>query len=152
MAIGTDSAIEFFGTLDALDTTSGTVASNAFSVAGDLATWTNDDDAPRASITGELDWAVAPSITNPVVNLYAQAIDTVGTDDGEVPDADHQHIYIGTFPINDVTTPQFITIDVRLPNWETSSVYQFYIENKTGQTIQAAWDMHVTPKTIGPHA
>ncbi len=151
MAIGADTAVEFFGTQDALDSTSGTVADTVFSVAGDLNTWTNDDDAPMASITAELDWATAPAV-NSVVNLYAAAQDVVSTSDGEVPDANHRHIYIGTFPINDVTTPQFITIDVALPNYKTSSVYQFYIENQTGQTIQAGWDIHVTPKTIGPHA
>lgn len=151
MAIGTDAAVEFFGTQDALDSTSGTVATTAFSVAGDLATWVNTDDAPMASITGELDWASAPAV-NSVVNLYAQLIDSVSTSDGEVPDANHRHVYIGTFPTNDVTTPQFITIDVALPNYKTSSEYQFYIENQTGQTIQSGWDIHVTPKTIGPKA
>lgn len=149
MVISTNAAIELFGTQDALDNTSGTVSSTAFSVASDLSTWTNDDDAPSASITLEVTFSSAPDVDS-VINLYAQPIDIVGTSDGDVPDANFLHMYIGTFPLNDVTTAQFITQDVHLPNWETSSVYQFFIENKGGQTISAGWDVHVTPKTLGP--
>ena len=55
MAIGTNSAIDFFGTQDDLDSTSALVASNAFSIASDLVTWTNDDDAKEAAyyVTGK---------------------------------------------------------------------------------------------------
>lgn len=151
MAISTDSAIEFFGTQDTLGTTAGTVADDAFSVAGDLSTWTNDDDAPMASVTALIDYAVAPD-ANSAVNLYLRMLNTQSTNDNEIPDANYQHKYVGSFPVNDVTTNQYITIDISLPNSKTSQEYEFYIENKTGQTIQASWDIYVTPKTIGPHA
>lgn len=151
MAISTDALIEFFGTQDTLGTSSATVADAAFSIAGDLSTWTNDDDAPRASVTALIDYAVAPD-ANSVVNLYVRPLNTVTTNDQEIPDANFQHTFVGSLPVNDVTTNQYITIDITLPNTKTSQEYEFYIENKTGQTIQAGWDIYVTPKTYGPHA
>lgn len=150
MAIGTDSAIEFFGTQDTLGTSSATVADAAFSIAGDLSTWTNDDDALMASVTALIDYAVAPDASSSV-NLYLRLLNTQSTNDSDVPDANFQHFYVGSFPVNDVTTNQYVTIDISLPNGKTSQEYEFYIENKTGQTIQAGWDIYVTPKTIGPH-
>ncbi len=151
MAISTDAAINFFGTQDTLGTSSATVADAAFSIAGDLSTWTNDDDAPQASVTALIDYSVAPD-ANSVVNLYLRLLNTQSTNDQETPDANFQHTFVGSFPVNDVTTNQYITIDISLPNGQTSQQYEFYIENVTGQTIQAGWDLYVTPKTIGPHA
>ena len=151
MAISTNSAVEFFGTPDPLGTSSATVADAAFSIASDLSTWTNDDDAPRASVTALIDYAVAPDV-NSVVNLYLRLLNTQSTNDNEIPDANFTHTYVGSFPVNDVTTNQYVTIDISLPNGKSSQEYEFYIENQTGQTIQAGWDLYVTPKTIGPHA
>ena len=151
MTISTNAAIEIFGAQDTLGTSSATVADDAFSIAGDLSTWVNDDDAPMASVTALIDYAVAPD-ANSAVNLYLRLLDTQSTNDSEVPDANYQHKYVGSFPVNDVTTNQYVTIDISLPNGKTSQNYEFYIENKTGQTIQAGWDIYVTPKTIGPHA
>ena len=151
MAISTDSAVEFFGTQDTLGTSSATVADAAFSIASDLSTWTNDDDAPRASVTALIDYAVAPDV-NSVVNLYLRLLNTQSTNDSEIPDANFTHTYVGSFTVNDVTTNQYVTIDISLPNGKSPQEYEFYIENQTGQTIQAGWDLYVTPKTIGPHA
>lgn len=151
MAIGADSLIEFFGTQDTIGTSSATVADAAFSIASDLSTWTNDDDAPRASVTALIDYSVAPDASS-VVNLYLRLLNTQSTNDQEIPDANFMHTYVGSFPVNDVTTNQYITIDIALPNTKTSQEYEFYIENQTGQTIQAGWDLYVTPKTYGPHA
>ena len=74
------------------------------------------------------------------------------TNDQDVPDANYQNVYVGSFPINDVITNQYIPIDISLPNTVSQQVYEFYIENQTGQTIQASWTLKVTPKTLGPHA
>lgn len=152
MAIGTDSAIHVFGTQDTLGTSSASVADAAFSIAGDLSTWVNDDDAPTASVTALFDWNTTPPDANSTVNLYVRMLDIQSTNDNDVPDANFQHTYVGSFPINDVLTNQYVTIDIALPNTKSSQNYEFYIENKTGQTIQAGWDIFVTPKTIAPHA
>lgn len=151
MAIGTDSAIEFFGTQDTLGTSSAAVADDAFSIAGDLSTWTNDDDAPQASVILLANFSVAPD-ANSVINLYVRPLNVQSTNDGDVPDANFQHNFRGSFPLNDVTTAQYITIQISLPNTKTSQEYEFYVENKSGQSLPAGWDIFTTPKTLGPHA
>jgi hypothetical protein len=151
MAISTGAAIEFFGTQDTLGTTSSAVANAAFSVAGDLSTWTNDDDAVSASVTLLANFSVAPT-ANTSVNLYLRLLDVQSTNDGTVPDANFQHTYVGSFPLNDSTVAQYITIDIGLPNSVTSQNYEFYVENSSGQSLPAGWDIYVTPKAIGPHA
>tara|TARA_R110000851_G_scaffold174117_1_gene320384 strand:- start:31 stop:486 length:456 start_codon:yes stop_codon:yes gene_type:complete len=151
MAISTGSAIEFFGTQDTLGTSSAAVADAAFSVAGDLSTWTNDDDVVSASVTLLANFSVAPT-ANTSVNLYLRLLDVQSTNDGTVPDANFQHTYVGSFPLNDSTVAQYITIDICLPNSVTSQQYEFYVENQSGQSLPAGWDIYVTPKAIGPHA
>ena len=70
-----------------------------------------------------------------------------------MPDANFPNIYIGSFPHNNPSTgAQTASMRAALPNTKTSQTYNFYIENQTGQTISAGWDLHVTPLTIGPHA
>ena len=151
MAIGTDDAIHKFGTQDTLGTSSAQILTTAFSIAGDLSTWTNDDDAPIASVTLLANFTVAPA-ANDSINLFIRPLNSVSTNDGDVPDANFQHMYVGSFPLNDVTTAQYITISISLPNYKTSSEYEFYIENTTLQTLPAAWDLYVTPMAIGAHA
>lgn len=151
MSISTDAAIEFFGTQATVTGTTASVADGAYSVTGSIVSFTNTDDAPQASVVAMLDWSAAPN-TNSSVNLYARLMNIDSTNDQDVPDANFQHVYLGSFPINDVTTNQYIAIDVSLPNAKSQQVYEFYIENKTGQTIQANWTLKVTPKTLGPNA
>lgn len=151
MVIGADDGIHKFGTQDTVDSSSAAVLDDAFSVAGDVTQWTNDDDAPMASMVAMLDWSVAPT-ANTSVHLYARLDDIDSTNDQDTPDGNYRHTLLGSFPINDVTTNQYIAIDIALPNTVTSQRYTFFIENQTGQTIQAGWTLKITPKTIGPHA
>ena len=150
MAISTDSTIEFFGTQDTLGTSSAAVADNAFSVAGDLSTWTNDDDATKATIILLANFSVSPTV-NSQIHLYCRALNIVSTNGQDVPTANYQHTYLGSFPLKNVTTAQYIPIDVSLPNTVTSQQYEFYIENKSDQSLPAGWDLYVTPKADGPH-
>lgn len=151
MAISTDALIEFFGTQDAVTSGSSAVTDGSFSVSGDITTWTNDDDAPMAAVVLEATYSVAPG-ANSSVSLYARPMNIQSTNDQDAPDANFQHVYLGSFPLNDVTSAQYITLDVTLPNAKTSQEYEFYIENNGGQTLSAGWDLYVTPKTYGPHA
>lgn len=151
MTIATDAAIEFFGTQDTLGTSSAAVADNAYSIAGDLSMWVNDDDAPQASVVLLANFSVAPD-ANSVINLYLRPLNIQSTNDGDVPDANFQHVYVGSFPLNDVTTAQYINIQISLPNNATSQNYEFYVENQSGQSLPAGWDIFVTPKTLGPLA
>ena len=152
MTIGSNSLIDFFGTQDSLDNTSSAVTDGSFSAGtSDLSAWTNDDDAPFASITLEGTYSVAPDAGS-TVTLFARQMNVQSTNDNEAPDANLPHKILGYFPLNDVTSAQFITIQVKLPNNYSSQVYDFYIQNNAGQTLGAGWDLHVTPMTVGPHA
>ena len=151
MAITTNSLIEYFGTQDTVTSGSAAVTDAAFSAQSDIVTWVNDDDAPMASVTLSGTYSVAPT-ANTGVTLYARPLNTVTTNDGDTPDANFTHIYLGRFPLNDVTSAQYITIDVVLPNSKSSQEYEFYIKNDAGQTLGAGWNLYVTPKTYGPHA
>lgn len=151
MAITTDAGVDFFGTQDSLDNTSASVASAAFSVVGDLVAWTNDDDAKTASVVLEATFSVAPD-ANSSVALFGQLNNIQSTNDQLAPTANFQHVYLGSFPVKDVTTAQFIPIVISLPNNNTSQEYNFFIQNNAGQTISSGWDIHITPKATGPHA
>lgn len=151
MAIGTGTAVNFFGTQDTLGTSSSSVSNDAFSVAADLSTWVNDDDAPQASVTLSCNFSSAPT-ANSSLNLYVRLLNVQSTNDNTVPDANFQHRYVGSFPLNDSTVAQYISIDISLLNAYTSQQYEFYIENKSGQSLPSGWDLDITPKSIGPHA
>ena len=153
MAIGTNAAVWFFGTQDDLDSTSALVADNGFSIASDLATWVNDDDATHVSVIVELTMNVAAD-DNSGVNLYIRALNVDGTNDDSVPEAEYRHTFLGFFPVlNGITTIQRSTqAPIALPIFETSSEWEFYLENKTGQEIDAGWTVFVTPLALGPHA
>jgi hypothetical protein len=151
MTIGTGAAIDFFGTQDTLGTSSAAVADAAFSIAGDLSTWTNDDDAKQASVTFFGNFSVAPDV-NSVINLYLRLLNIQGTNDQDVPDANFQHVYVQSIPLNDTTAAQYVPVEISLPNAYTSTDYEFYIQNESGQSLPAGWDIYPTPKAIGPKA
>lgn len=151
MAITTDAVIDVFGTQETLGTTSAAVVDDAFSIAGDLSTFTNADDAPEASVILECNFSIAPTV-NRTINLYLRLLNIESTNDQTIPSANFTHKFVGSFPLDPGTSAQFIPIDITLPNTKTSQEYEFYVENKSNQTMPAGWDIHVTPKTIAPHA
>lgn len=155
MAISTDSAIDFFGTQTTITAGGGTssVADAAFSVSGDVVSggWTNADDAKEAAMVFAGTYSVAPD-ANSSVDLYLRPLNIDGTNDQDTPDANFPHVYVGSFPLNDVTSAQYCTIVIALPNVYTSQVYEPYIQNNGGQTLSAGWTIKATTKAIGPHA
>lgn len=148
MAIAADSAIVFFGTQGTVTTSTAAVSDGAMSAQED--TWTNDDDAPLASIVFSGTYSVAPTASS-AVDLFARLLNIQSTSDADTPDSNLSHVYLGSFPLNDVTSAQYVAIDVYLPNTVTSQQYEFYIKNNAGQTLSAGWNLYVTPKTYGPH-
>lgn len=155
MAIGTNSGVEFFGTQATVSASGGTssVVSGAFSVTADMETggWTNTDDSPMASVLLTGGFASAPA-ANKAIALYVRVMNIDGTSDPDVPSANYRHTYVGSIPVNASTTLNPSAIDVRLPNAYSGQIYEFYLENTAGVTLNAGWVMKVTPKTIGPKA
>lgn len=157
MAISTDATIDFFGTETEVTVASpGAVNAAAFSVTGDVNDWTNSDDAPFAMFKLKLTAAglsAAPS-AGELVNLFARHMDIETTEDTPVPDANYLATYLGSFIADAADADQVHVIGpIRLPNYETSQVYEFFIENAMTPNIGASgWELWVTPITFGPHA
>ena len=153
MPIATDDAINKFGVQDNVmgGGTIAAVANAAFSVIGatGILEWINDDDAPMAAAVLMANFTVAPTV-NSTINLYAALVDIDSTNSADAPDADNQNVYLGSFPLNDVTTAQYIPINISLPNTYTSQKYNFHIENGSGQSLpESGWSLKITPVTIG---
>ena len=152
MAFSTDAAIlEALTQLD-LDSTSAAVSSGAFSVAGDLALFTNTERALTASFVLSVDFATAPA-ANKFVHLYARLMDIVSTTDAEVPTANHRNIPVCSFPIKDVATAQLIPVaNVVIPSVKQAQIIEFYIENGTDLSMPAGWIVYATQLAILPAA
>lgn len=159
MAIGTDDLIDKFGTQDEVTVASpGSVADGAFSAAGDVNDWTNDDDAPMAIFVLALeDLSAAPS-AGLTVGIYCKPLniaDTTGDHQG--PNTNVETIHLVDIPVDAVdpaATPDYYSAPyaVRLPNHYTSQVYEFYIKNNLGVSIDSAdWKLFITPVSVGPH-
>lgn len=158
MAIGTDAAIHFWGTEDQLTVaTPGAVAAGAFSVAGDVNDWTNDDDAPMAMFKLALIDLTAAPTAGETVGLYCKPLNIESTSDFQGPTANLQELYLGSFTVDAVdpaaTADYYLLGPVDLPNYKTSQEYEFYIFNNMTPGIDAAdWDLWITPMAFGPHA
>lgn len=153
MAIGTNDLIDVFGTQDAVTTAGSSTAADAFTSAGQ---WTNDDDAPEAAALLIAQWATATSIAGKVIRLYGRLHNVQSTNDAPAPSATNPAVYLGSFvaPASTGSTDFYMPLAsgrMRLPNQYSSQVWEFYIENKTGQTISANWSLYVTPISRGPH-
>jgi len=152
MAIGANTAIDFFGTTDAVDDSSGSVANAVMSAAGDTATWTNDDDAREANIA----LTFTPSATAVIgdsINLYCSRNNVDGGTANEAfPTTDFKQVFLGSYSVNAGTGAQTLAINIALPNVVTSQEYEFAIFNRlTTVSIDAAWSLDITPKSTGPH-
>ncbi len=150
MPIGTSDTVIKFGTTDDLDNSSSAVADDAFSVVGDVVSWTNDDDAPGAAVVGLFTFGAAPT-PGRTIDLYAQLINIADTTkDAPVPTDDQPVTYVGSFILDDVTTEQVVPIDIALPAVQSSQEVVFFIKNNGGQSLSAGWSLQITPKAYGP--
>jgi hypothetical protein len=160
MAIGTDDAIHKFGTQDQVTVASpGSVANGAFSAAGDVTDWTNDDDAPMAIFVLVLQDLSGAATAGDTIDLYCKPLNVVNTTgDHQGPGTNIESIYLGSFLVDAVdpaaTDDNYVLGPVGLPNTKSSQEYEFYIYNNlTTVSIDAAdWELWVTPVTYGPHA
>lgn len=155
MAIGAGSAVWFYGTQDEVTVASpSAVSAGAYSTGSDVTAWVNDDDAPLAGFVLNCAWTTAPAAAA-TVSLFAQLENIVSTNDMPVVDSNYRGIYLGDFLVDAVgssTELYLALVDAPIPSIYTSQSILFYIRNNTAQSINAGWDLYVTPKTYGPHA
>jgi hypothetical protein len=157
MTIGTNDAIRKFGTQDTVSAGGGTsaVASAAYSVAGDAAAWTNDDDTDQAAAVLTFQYP-SGTITTGGVQLLCRLLDIDGTTDEPPLTTNWQGHYLGSFPTG---TGMAATTDYAiqsgpflLPAAKASQIYEFYVRNSCGVTMTAGWTLKITPVADGPHA
>lgn len=154
MAIGTDAAIEVFGTTDALDDAStSSISDGAMSVAADITPWTNDDDAPLAQLV--LLWQYPSGTIDGHINIHVRPINIDGTNDPPAPTASNQLGYAGSFQISPAQTATTDTVYTQIVSLQpfstkTSQEYEFYLFNDAGVTVSANWDLDIIPKTFEP--
>ena len=155
MTIGTGDRVDKFGTLDDLDSTSAAVADGQYSVAGDIAAWTNDDDASRANVALTWQYDTVTLAAGAYAELHARRINYTGTTDEEVPSDDYRGALVGRFRLDDglaTITNSVSMTSIDLDNFKTSQEYEFYIKNAAGVQISAGWKIEVMPVTDGAHA
>lgn len=158
MAIGSDSAVYFYGTEDTVTATGGTstVANVAYSASGDVVSggWSNDDDAPLATFVLKFQYASGTIADN--IDLYVRLINIDGTSDEPQTDSGWEQHYLGSFVMDTsqaTSTDTYYTLaNVALPTKGTSQAYEFYVYNNSDVTMAANWTLKVTPITMGPHA
>ena len=159
MAIGSNTAIYYYGTQDTVTAGGGTsaVTNTSYSASGDVVSggWTNDDDAPLASFVLKFQYP-SGTIVADGVHLYARLNNIDSTNDEPQTDSGWVQHYLGTFVTD---TGQAATTDtyyhlgpIALPMATTSQNYEFYIYNDTDVTMTAGWTLKITPITAGPHA
>ena len=158
MAIGTDSAVYFYGTEVNLSTTAttATVATTAISTAASLDEWANTDDSTLASFLLEVDdWSAAPS-AGETIDLHVRLMDVSGTNNEPVHDANYTPHFVGSFTVDAADVAQYLVIGpTALPHMKSGQNYAFTVVNNTGVTMGTTnneWRIKVTPVTIGPHA
>lgn len=156
MAISTNDRVEKFGTLTQIDDGStSAISSAAFSVQADISTWTNSDDVPECQFVLMAQWATVTAVANKPVNIYARPLNIQSTNDPVSPGTSRYSHLIGSFVIYAaaITTDYYFeSTRCRLPNLKSGQEYEFYLENLTGQTISANWDLWIMPISDGPKA
>ena len=99
MTISTDSAVEFFGTTDAVDDgTTSAVSDAAMSASADITAWTNDDDAPGVMLV--LLWQYPSGTIDGKIHVHVRPINIDGINDPPAPTATNRTGYAATFDIN----------------------------------------------------
>lgn len=124
-----------------------------FSVTGDMVTLTNTNDASEFSITFRCTYSVAPD-TNSDVRLYCRLRNVNGSQNEPAPGgtagSNYRNSLVGILPVVDITGVQLITIPIRRDFTLSQQDHEYFIENRSGQTIPATWQMWETPITTRP--
>jgi len=84
-----------------------------------------------------------------VINLYRRDLNIDGANDAITPSATYPVLLVGNFliPAAAEAAAYYPCSDIPLV-----ADQEFFIEDKTGQTISAGWDLKATPKTYKPDA
>ena len=155
MAIGSGDRVDKYGTLDDLGNTSSAVSDGQYSVAGDLISWTDDDDVSRATVAMTWQYPSGTLDAGAYAELHGRRINYTGTTDEEVPSDDYRGALVGRFRLDDglaTATDSVSVTSIDLNSFKTSQEYEFYIKNASGVQISAGWKVEIAPVTDGARA
>lgn len=141
-------AIVYLGTQKTLEASGAAIANNTLVQADDASYSIIADGAkyPDAEFVLTVQYTTAPT-ENTTLALYARSLDVDGTADADAPETTRPEKFIGTYPVNNVTTVQTLVLRAQ----DVPTVGDYYIHNVgTGQQVNAGWVLKVTPRTIGP--
>lgn len=126
-----------------LEAEGASAASNIFVAANDASlTSANHYNYPVADLALTCDFAAAPTGT---VNVYRQDMNIDGTADAPAPASTFPYWLVGIVPI-----PASTSATYPIPNVPLSFDCNFFVENKTTQSMSSAWVLKATPKTYAP--
>lgn len=137
-----------WGAEKVLEANGASIANNALAQADDADYSVEADGGgwPDARFVLAAAFATAPG-EGAVLSLYARPLNIDGANDAEVPEATRPTRFVGNFPVNNVTTTQFISLVAHDLPAEAS----YYIHNNsTGQTVSGGWTLKVKPRTYKP--
>jgi len=158
MTFATGDIIDSFGAVDDVINATGStsaVTDTSLSVAGDLTAWTNDEDSKKAAVTIKWQYPSGTIDAGASINLYCRKMNVQSTNDESTIDASNKKHFLGSAQVDEglaTATDDYITFDIDLENWITSSVYEFFWENNTGVSISAGWAAWINTKTTNQKA
>lgn len=125
------------------------LTNTSFSVAADIDNaFSNSDGYLFCDVALTLTKAAAGS-AGLTVALYMKPLNFVGTNDQPDPDANFKVDLVAVKVVDAVSTEQFLLIQ---GIYVGGYACEFYLENLTGQTINATWDLDIMPYTWVPQA
>ncbi len=146
MTISSGAAVFQYGTQVTCISDSSAIADSAFN-AGTVTALVQSDLCPLGDAVLDITMAVAP-VAGSSIHLYRRDMNIDGVNDATVPDANFKNVYVGSFPLDLVTTQQYIP----LTNIPLVVNQEFYLENDSGQSTTGTTVLKVTPKTYNAKA
>lgn len=140
-------AIQVYASQVTLEASGASCGSGAFVAADDAnLTSANHLNYPEADFALTCDFG-APVAPGTYIGLYRRDLNIDGAADAPVPAATYKHTFVGAFAL---PTGQSASSVYPLADVPLTKECQFYLENKTAQTMSAGWVLKATPKTIKP--
>lgn len=138
------------GSWTSLESNGGSISSAAFAQANDA---TLDVSTPLPLFVDlflQCAFTTAPT-AGETINAYARALDIAGgtSEDGQVPSANFLAHYLGSFLVENLgsSTTQYLALpQCTLP----AEKCDIYLQNSTGQSLNAGWVLKYRTHTIGP--
>jgi hypothetical protein len=138
-AYGSEFVLDSGGTAPLVGVTSVQSASSVFATA-------QHGDYPEADFTLTCSFAGMPSAGG-YIGLYRQGMAVTGTSNAKDVSKTYLQVLVGVFPLASDTS---IAATYFCPDVPVGKSCKYWLENASGQNLNPAWRLTVTPKTFKP--